>query len=35
LQAWIFDLGKKPALESVRLGLSHEPEFPDLGSPSD
>ncbi len=40
LQAKIDDLAKqaKPPLfllEFVRLGLSHAPEFPDLGGPND
>ena len=40
LQAWIIDLAKQAApplflLELVRLGLSHEPEFPDLGGTLD
>ena len=40
LQAWIIDLAKQAApplflLELVRLGLSHEPQFPDLGGPYD
>ena len=40
LQTWIIDLAKQAApplflLELVRLGLSHEPEFPDLGGTLD
>jgi len=40
MQAWIIDLAKQAApplflLELVRLGLSHEPEFPDLGGTLD
>jgi arylsulfatase A-like enzyme len=40
LQAWAIDLAKQAApslflMELVRLGLSHEPEFPDLGGPYD
>lgn len=40
LQAWIVDLAKQAArplflLELVRLGLSHEPEFPNLGGTYD
>jgi arylsulfatase A-like enzyme len=40
LQAWSIDLAKAAApplflLELVRLGLSHEPEFPDLGGTLD
>jgi hypothetical protein len=40
LQARIIDLAKQAApplflLELVRLGLSHEPEFPDLGGTLD
>jgi arylsulfatase A-like enzyme len=40
LQAWIVDLAKEAApplflLELVRLGLSHAPEFPDLGGTAD
>ncbi len=40
LQTWIVDLAKQATpplflLELVRLGLSHEPEFPDLGGTLD
>ena len=40
LQAWAIELSKQAApplflLELVRLGLSHEPEFPDLGGTLD
>jgi arylsulfatase I/J len=40
LQAWAIDLAKQAApppflLELVRLGLSHAPEFPDLGGTDD
>ncbi len=40
LQAWVIDLAKQAApplflLELVRLGLSHEPQFPDLGGTYD
>lgn len=40
LQAWATDLAKQAApplflLELVRLGLSHKPEFPDLGGTYD
>ena len=40
LQAWIIDLAKQASpplflLELVRLGLSHAPEFPDLGGAYD
>jgi hypothetical protein len=40
LQTWVIDLAKQAApplflMELVRLGLSHEPEFPDLGGPYD
>jgi arylsulfatase A-like enzyme len=40
LQAWSIDLAKQSApplflLELIRLGLSHEPQFPDLGGTSD
>jgi arylsulfatase A-like enzyme len=40
LQTWAIDLAKQAApplflMELVRLGLSHEPEFPDLGGPYD
>jgi arylsulfatase I/J len=40
LQAWIIDLAKQAApplflLELVRLGLSHQPQFPDLGGTYD
>jgi arylsulfatase I/J len=40
LQAWTIDLAKQAApplfmLELVRLGLSHKPEFPDLGGTYD
>lgn len=40
LQPWVIDLAKEAQpplflLELVRLGLSHAPEFPDLGGTSD
>ena len=40
LQAWAIELAKQAApplflLELVRLGLSHAPQFPDLGGPDD
>ena len=40
LQGWIADLAKQAApplflLELVRLGLSHKPEFPDVGGTYD
>ena len=40
LQAWVTELAKQAApplflLELVRLGLSHKPEFPDVGGTDD
>ena len=40
LQAWATELAKQAApplflLELVRLGLSHKPDFPDLGGTED